>query len=298
MAKNPFDDIVKMYNEQVEENDKAGYAKKFKNCAELFFQKVNEEFALKESPVHFEDIQFLDGYFIFGYGTNSVVHFHIKECPGWLFGIWWTIPDGSNPEQRYISGELFTQYEETLDKFKPSRSCLCTTITAIPDEDDQICSCYTAAKMIAFIRNEPYLAFCRDYCRWNYNEEYHTREEARAKYDEYRVWQDNKVKYTKECDERVIAFVKERILPLFTDAEIHDNGENCSPRYDVIAPLKKNKDLVDECGCYEWFEDDDKEGKKTMEEFNALIKECEALSDKYEFFWSVPFNPDVYFYKK
>ena len=297
MTKDIFGSIAEMYEDQVKKNDKAGYAEKLKVCAELFFQMINEEYTLKDSPVHFNDIQFLDGHFIFGSGTNTVVHFRIDECPGWLFGIWWTIPDGSNSNQKYISGEFFAQYEETVDKFKPSRSAICSTITLIPDGDCQNYSCYTAAKMISFIRDEPYLAFCRDYCDWNYNEEYHTRDEAKAVYDKYRVRKDNKVKYTKEFDDKILAFVKDKILPLFTDAKIRDLGENWSPRYEVVAPLKKNKDVVKKYGSYCWFDDDDEEGKKTMEEFNALKEECYAIANEYDFCWFSPIDSIITFRK-
>lgn len=297
MAKNPFNGILKMYKKQVKENDKLGYADDFKNCAEVFFEKVNEEYDMEENPVHFEDIDYLDGYFLFGHGTNSVVHFHIKECPGWLFGIWWSMPDNKNKEKRYIDGEIFAQYEETIDKFKPSRSEIRSKISVFPNKEYGYCDCYSAANMINFIRTEPYLAFCRDYNGWDYNEEYHTREEAKREYDNYRGWQDNANKYTKECDDKVLAFVKERVLPSFSGAEIEDLGDDCSPRYEVIAPLKKNKDLVKECGCYRWFDDDDEEGKKIIEEFNAIVKECKDISDKYSFPWFSPFNTTITFYK-
>lgn len=297
MAKDTFGSIAEMYEDQVKKNDKAGYAEKLKVCTELFFRMVNEEYALKDSPVHFNGIQFLDGYFIFGFGTNSVIHFRIDECPGWLFGIWWTIPDESNQKQKYISGELFAQYEENIDKFKPSYSSLCSTITSIPDGDRQSCSCYAAAKMISFIRDEPYLAFCRDYCNWNYNEKYHTRDEAKEVYGKYRIWRDNEVKYTKECDSKILVFVKDKILPLFTDAKIRDLGENWSPRYEVVAPLEKNKDVVKKCGSYDWFDADDEEGKKTMEEFNALQEECYEIANKYEFSWFSPIDSIITFIK-
>ena len=39
---------------------------------------------------------------------------------------------------------------------------------------------------LKFIRDEPMLAFCRDYCSWNYNQEYHTREEAEQEYLHYK----------------------------------------------------------------------------------------------------------------
>ena len=40
------------------------------------------------------------------------------------------------------------------------------------------CSVFAAEEMLEFIHNEPDLAFCRAYCGWDYNREYHTREEA------------------------------------------------------------------------------------------------------------------------
>ena len=76
---NVFDPILKMYENQVKEADKSGDPEKLKRCADLFFKCVNAE--MEDYPVTFEDIEYLDGYYIFGYGTNTIVHFHIKECP-------------------------------------------------------------------------------------------------------------------------------------------------------------------------------------------------------------------------
>ena len=292
---NVFDPIIKMYDNQVKKADKSGDPEKLKKCADLFFKCVNAE--MEDHPVTFEDITYLDGYFIFGYGTNSVVHFHIKECPGWLFGIWWTLPDKKSGK-KYVSGELFTQYEENIDKFKPSRSDILTTINAYPDDEEPSCYVWDAVEMIKFVREEPYLAFCRDYCGWNYNRQYHTREEAKAKYDEWREWSDNKKRLSAELDKKVLDFVREKIVPLFNECKIVDLGENWSPRYDLQAPYEKNKDLVDAPGTYGWFEKDDLEGKAIMDEFNALRDEGEQLSDQYEFLWFRPIHDSITFYKK
>lgn len=34
--------------------------------------------------------QYGDDYFIFDYGPNTVIHFRLKETPGWLYGVWWS----------------------------------------------------------------------------------------------------------------------------------------------------------------------------------------------------------------
>jgi len=181
----PFETLNEVYCKNVAEADSAGYADKLKESTDLFFRFVND--CLRdENSVHFEDVEYLDGYFLFAFGSNSVIHFHIKECPGWKFGIWWQIPDGSNPKQRYINGEFFAQYEENIDKFKPSRSEICAQITARPWNEEAERSCRDAVSCITFIRDEPYLAFCRDYWGWDYNTEYHTREEAKSEFDDWK----------------------------------------------------------------------------------------------------------------
>lgn len=204
MEGSSLDALIEVYDKQVAEADENGFADKFKICTEFFFKDINDSYPLEDSPVHFEDIEYLDGYFIFGMGTNSVVHFHIKECPGWKFAIWWSPPEGEK-----ITGEFFTQYEETLDKFKPSRS-ICRDITMQYSAENITCSCYEVARLINYIHQEPYLAFCMDYYGWNYNEEYHTREEAKQKYDEYRIWQDNKNKFTKINNDNILLFVSQK----------------------------------------------------------------------------------------
>lgn len=184
--KNPLKDFIDAYKDNVKECDKSGYEEDFKRSFELFCDSVNRE--LDEITLHFENIEYLDGYFFFAMGTNSVVHFHIRECPGWLFGVWWKVPNKSKKEKTVsdISGEFFAQFEETVDKFKPSRSTLCETIKAHLEEKNKLqCTCWKAAKIINFIMTEPHLAFCRDYYEWDYYIEYHTREEAEEKYLKY-----------------------------------------------------------------------------------------------------------------
>ena len=143
MSENPFDELTRIYDDGVKEGDERGYADAFLKCFEVFSK------ALKQDGFHCADIEYLDGYFIFGMGTNSVVHFHIDECPGWKFGIWWDVPDDNVSE--LVHGQFFAQYEETINKFKPSYSQLHAKLFVNIKQDDA--DTWESHKIIDFIKN-------------------------------------------------------------------------------------------------------------------------------------------------
>lgn len=101
--KNALSGLCDIYNKAVADADELGCADTFKKCAEIFFRCINIPFP-ESDALHIADISYLDGYFIFGMGTNSVVHFHVAECPGWKFGIWWDVAAGNNP---HMTGQFF-----------------------------------------------------------------------------------------------------------------------------------------------------------------------------------------------
>ena len=98
-------------------------------------------------------------YFVFEGEEDSICHFHIKEIPGFRFGLWsisrydkieyqmkknglgntWADSLEISPLTEII---FFTQYERDLDKFKPSRSGFVTGLyryaydTSVPDSDE------------------------------------------------------------------------------------------------------------------------------------------------------------------
>ena len=293
--KNIFESLIQIYRKGIKRADKKGYAEKLKTCSELFFAGMTEG---RETPITFKDIEYRDGYFVFGTGTNSIVHFRVEECPGWLFGIWWTIPDKKVKEPASYQGTVFTQYEENIDKFKPSGSELVANITAHPDAAEPYCSTWEARKMIDFIIKEPYLAFCRDYYSWNYNYEYHTREEAKEQYDKWREWKNIKDAKTREWDEKILDFVRENILPLYKDSRIEDCGESWSPRYQVVAPLSSNQDVATQPGDYNWFEDGEEGEEEIMQKYYELVEEGKKESDKGHYLWYSPVHPLIFLYDK
>lgn len=166
----------KFSDEETKEIDALGYADRLKQCAELFFHTISNEYGY-----HAEDIEYLSEYFMVGTGTNSIVHFHIKECPGWLFGIWWTVPTEKDDAETEFDGEFFTQYEESIDKFKPYASIYSAELFInLKDKNGYL---FNVKRIMDFIHKEPALAFCRDRYALDYNYEYYTREKAQEIFD-------------------------------------------------------------------------------------------------------------------
>ena len=268
----------------------------YRELTEKFFASLKAEEEL--AGIEFTDVTFLEGYDIFTFGEDSVVHFHINKCPGWKFGIWWDeIGEEAKP---YYTGNFFAQYEDTIDKFKPTASEINTTITIYPRggaplfETSEADSIFETSETIEFIEKEPYLAFCRDYCYMNYNFRYLSRREAKKIFYKYKRQKAAEDKYTKKFDTRVLNWVRKHILPMFTDATIKDLGESWSPRYDVFAPLEKNKDIVDESGCYSWF-GDDYESQRLKKKFDRLITRLEKRAHRHKIWWFKTLHDSITF---
>lgn len=82
------------------------------------------------------DVKWVNSYFVFETGEDSIVHFKIKQCRGWLFGMWFI--DGTDDEPNKRRFELFGQPENCIDKFKPSYSYFSYTSHADLDTEDKL----------------------------------------------------------------------------------------------------------------------------------------------------------------
>lgn len=294
---------------KMEKMNKKGYGDLLKLATERFLTEINsyikEETSWRKYSVekfNFDDVLYGDGYFIFSYGTNSVIQFHIREIPGWLFGIWWDEPqkreetEETSDECIEVMGTIFTQYEDSIDKFKPSRSAIqrpiCVRKYLYPNEEEYrpefVCSVDDVVGMLMFLHNEPALAFCRDYMGWNYNIEYHTRAEAKREFEKYKKWHKNKSEQEETLNNRML----DKIKSLFSEeiekgfAFILDHGKNWSPRYETIVNKDKFSEFKSlEYGSYGLSELYD---KRDIKGFEKEAKSCEKVSNKYEFLW---FNP-------
>lgn len=262
--KHPLEVLKDIYEDSVKKADANG-------LSEIY--KANTEALFKELPYSIEDIEYLDGYFVFGFGTNSVVHFHIKECPGWKFGIWWGMK-GTD-----ATGEFFTQYEECIDKFKPSASMINTVFT--PSDLSEVIS------IINNIIEHPAKAFCYDV----YYDKEMTDEEANKKFEEYKIRDKIVKEFTAYANKRVYDLVVEKILPLCNNAEIDIDG--CRfPLYSIVVPLEDNLELFPEgAGWYEWDESE-------FAEIKALGDVLEKEAKEKGIWWGLPIRNDFYVYSK
>jgi hypothetical protein len=284
---NPIKGLADLYEESVKESDEAGLAEVYKQATERVFNNIREELEYA-----IEDVEYLDGYFIFGMGTNSVVHFHIKETPGWKYGIWWSPvskQDSEDPdhpssyETNKLYCSIFTQYEEEIDKFKPSASTFVKEFTFYLDNTSGY-GMWEFVKTIKFIHDEPYLAFYREMHYTDFNTEHITRAKAKASFERH-------FKHKKLEKETVALNDNELLKTIYTILKkdidegtcfVHDRGDNWHPRYEIV--MKNPFDIED--GCYGIFDIMEEayatEARKLWDE---TIKDCEKRADKVRAYW-------------
>ena len=299
MAKNPLEGLAKFYEKCVKEQDAKGFSETYKKSTDLLFDRIKTELNL---DLHFEDINYLDGYFIFGHGTNSVVHFHVKEAPGWLGGIWWSpiateeTKDKKNPtyETDKLDCELFFQYEEEIDKFKPSASTFGRNFELHFNEGFYDSGFINACADLKFIIKEPYLAFYREMHYADFNHEYISRESAKRYWNRHWKEKDAEKARANLNAKAMYETVKYIIRPMVEDGDafIYDRGNCISPRYEIViknVKLADGKPLVDEEGCYSLFGFNYPDKKSDEKLWKKTEKEC-AKRDKCSYYFDNPFS--------
>lgn len=291
--------LVNFYKETVEKEDEKGLAEVFKQATEMLFEQLPKAISYKKDVVFtVEDVVYLDGYFIFGKGTNSVVHFHIKETPGWLYGIWWSPvedKEASTEEKKVYATDrlycnIFAQFEETIDKFKPSASMVSASFNFWLDSNSNG-SLWNFARDILFIRDEPYLAFYRDVHFSDFNREYISRAKAKAAYNKYLKKKQAEIEIT-DLNNREMLDLINSMFEEFIDQNafmIKDRGHHVLPRYGLVM-----KNLWTDCGLkngtYELFDMGFEGEDKDKKIYNKKLKECEKRAAKADIYWSRPFG--------
>lgn len=91
-------------------------------------EKIIKSFA--EYGFTVEDVKIGSGYYLFDLGEESVVHFKIKGCKRWLFGLWIT---GDDKETNI---DLFGEHEDYIDKFKPTQVAISEELKISDDSPD------------------------------------------------------------------------------------------------------------------------------------------------------------------
>lgn len=87
---------------------------------------------LEEYDFEVMNVRVMNGYYLFDFGDESVVHFKIKGCKRWLFGLWIGRTKDGNPN----SIDLFGEHEDYIDKFKPTRVEISEKAEIVKDSDE------------------------------------------------------------------------------------------------------------------------------------------------------------------
>lgn len=269
--------------------NKAKLATIYKEAAEVFFTSLAAEADSWSRTITIEDIEYLSGYFIFDFGENAVVHFHIKETPGWKYGVWFNLVGKSSPRRKHtryykdrLECRVFAQYEEEIDKFKPGRSTICETIP-FSIKNGKVELAYMdklryIEGQINFIHSEPYLAFYRDVHSTDFNQEHITRAKAKAYFEKYFKEKRARQAVQQQNDEELLAFYKDLLKDDLAAGNcfIWDREECCSPRYDIV--IKNIWEANIEPGWY-GLEDLVDNWDEAEARLDAIVTECNKRAD-------------------
>ena len=202
--------------------------------------------------------QYGDGYFIFDYGPNTVVHFRLKETPGWLYGIWWSFKINKEGIINLV-GEFFAQYEEEIDKFKPSASYYGCDMLSLVTADGSIClEEGEVVSIIDFIRNHPYRA-------WNGHISFNDKISGIRAWLNYQKRQRH-LRKGKRLEKNLykdlckFAKIASKLLKYTNNITVEDYGEGIYPRY-FFKLIATPDEGFKEKGCYELWEKNDAIGQ-------------------------------------
>lgn len=303
MTNNPFKFMLDFYNESVKDADSIGMADVFKKTTEDLFALLKTDYKTwGGGELTITDVEYLDGYYIFGFGTNSVVHFHIKETPGWKYGIWWepietkeSTEENPSYETDILRCQIFTQYEEEIDKFKPSASRISSEFIVslghpIRANVDEI------VRNIKFIHDEPYLAFYREMHWTNYNFKHVSRKEAKRYFfkNKNETVRMEKIKIIN--DKQMLKTAYTILNPLIDvgDCYIIDRGECWSPRYEIVMRNVLDDELdTGWYGLYDVLGELNFNAKFAKKLIDKKIKICNKRADKVGTIWPYTYHESV-----
>lgn len=218
----------------------------------------------KELGYHIVDKQFGNCYFIVeSKEPDTICHFHIKELPGYLFGIWnicrydtiqYEVENNLSlwSDNLHISSKseliFFTQYEKEVDKFKPSRSGMVTGLRRITyKEDNKLITEWDIDELEAvlnYMKKHKYKAYVNIYNENKFvYKEYSSfkcfRSYYRHKWNKFTTNIKNNLKL------KIQIYKSKKLIKKLKDVYYYilDYGENCYPRIHIIVRRKPNIDI-------------------------------------------------------
>lgn len=224
--------------------------------------------------------------------------FHIKECPGWRFGLW----SYMGGEKNRVDVNYFCQHEQKINKFKPSWSYIKKELH-VYDEDGfdhdgfYICDITYVLNSIEFIHKHPIRAWAEDYYGYMNNCIYVPGCEIFFQWLKYkfRRFKDKVIK--KFFDKLSLHWVKQHIIPYINEyAQVDDKPIHGKARifdYGAYNDYEIIYVVDDDCerphGFYDWFTDEDFNGELSKE-FKELCLKYAKIAESFKVYWLYPFN--------
>lgn len=232
---------------------------KNKKLIEDLFQQIETEL-----EYHIIDKQFGNCYFIIeSKEPDTICHFHIKELPGYLFGIWnicrydtikyelennltlWSDNLHINSKSELI---FFTQYEKEIDKFKPSRSGMVTGLRRITyEEDNKLITEWDIDELelvLSYMKKHKYKAYVNIYNENKFvYKEYSSFKCFRSYYKH--KWNRFTTNIKNNLKLKIQIYKSKKLVRRLKDVYYYilDYGENCYPRIHIIVRRKPNIDI-------------------------------------------------------
>lgn len=218
----------------------------------------------KELGYHIVDKQFGNCYFIVeSKEPDTICHFHIKELPGYLFGIWnicrydtiqYEVENNLSlwSDNLHISSKseliFFTQYEKEVDKFKPSRSGMVTGLRRIAyEEDDKLITEWDIDELEAvlkYMKKHKYKSYVNIY---NENKFVYRELSGITCFKIY--YRDKWNRFITNIKDilklKIQIYKSKKLIKKLKDVYYYilDYGENCYPRIHIIVRRKPNIDI-------------------------------------------------------
>lgn len=213
---------------------------------------------------HIVDEQYGNCYFIVeSKEPDTICHFHIKELPGYLFGIWnicrydtiqYEVENNLSlwSDNLHISSKseliFFTQYEKEMDKFKPSRSGMVTGLRRITyTEDNKSVTEWDIDELevvLKYMKKHKYKAYVNIYNENKFvYKEYSSFKCFRSYYKH--KWNRFTTNVKNNLKLKIQIYKSKKLVRRLEDVYYYilDYGENCYPRIHIIVRRKPDIDI-------------------------------------------------------
>ena len=210
---------------------------------------------------HIVNKEFGNCYFIVeSKEPDTICHFHIKELPGYLFGIWnicrydtiqYEIENNLSlwSDNLHISSKseliFFTQYEKEIDKFKPSRSGMVTGLRRITyKEDNKLITEWDIDELevvLKYMKKHKYKAYANIYNENKFI--YRELNEVNCFKLYYKhKWNRFITNIMDNLKLKIQIYKSKKLIKKLKDVYYYilDYGENCYPRIHIIVRRKPN----------------------------------------------------------